>query len=864
MGNAKWPRTIVMVAAAFVLVGHTSRPVLAQDALRGVALIVGESEYQRLPALANPRGDARAVSQMLSRLGFDVTTATDTDRATLEVVFQRFVLDAKDADVALVYYSGHGVEIGGENFLIPIDADVSTPKMAGTSLLSVTDLLAQLQDAAPIAILLLDACRTSPFQSGQLIELPGTTLPQSASPSGLAVVRGPQPVTGARASNKGLGVVVGFAAEPGKPALDGPPGFNSPYATALLKHVAAGNYSFSDVMTLVSEEVYLGTNGQQLPWTNSALRRVLSFGRAPAETEDPDEAMILRGRRDLLLTISSTPPEIRTAVATIAEREQVPLAPMFGLLKAAGIDTDDPEDLNARLQSGAEEIKARLAQLSAITTPDPEICRLLELGRRAQAEGAVGEALAFSLRASARTAELSRTLDSLAADIATRRAENVATFAEAADAAMLAWDFRTAAGQFELAADEAQKAGAATPRTAFYRTRQANALVALGNYKGDNPALAEAIAIYRNMLTQLPRESMPLDWAQTQSNLGIALRTLGERETGTARLREAVAAHRAALEVRTRELDPAKWAASKSNLGIALRTLSSRTGKIAELEEAATAFGRALEVQTREASPTGWASTQSNIGSVLLIMGDRNRDAAALRGALTAYRQALEVLTRDRDPLRWAETQHNIAIALKILAGIEDDRGLLKEAIAAYRLALAERTQTKVPLKWASTMHLLANALRALGDADNDRGRLWRPSPPTGRRWRSGRASVFRSTGRPRRTIWASRCMSWAASTATARAWRRPSPRFSLHSRSERASASRSTGRRPRAISEACLRQLANAKAMSGDWRTQYRSTDRFWRSGRATVTRRNGRQRCFRWPTSTGPSASLGTVLLR
>ena len=104
------------------------------------------------------------------------------------------------------------------------------------------------------------------------------------------------------------------------------------------------------------------------------------------------------------------------------------------------------------------------------------------------------------------------------------------------------------------------------------------------------------------------RERVPLDWAQTQSNLGNALRALGERESGTARLEEAVAAYRAALEERTRERVPLDWAATQNNLGDALRALGERESGTARLEEAVAAYRAALEERTRERVPLDWAA----------------------------------------------------------------------------------------------------------------------------------------------------------------------------------------------------------------------------------------------------------------
>ncbi len=698
---------------------------LAADALRGVALVIGEGDYQQLPRLANPKDDARAIGDLLYRLGFDVMTVSEAGRKKLSRSIDRFIEDAQNADVALVYYSGHGVEVGGEDYLIPVDAEVSSPKTAGTSLLPVTDLLDRLQKAVPVTILLLDACRTNPFTAGQLIELPGATSALPVTAVGLGAVRGPTPIVGGKPGPGGLGTVIGFAAEPGKSALDGPAGANSPYAAALLRHIAAGGYSFADVMTLVTEEVYLKTDGKQLPWTNSALRRVLSFGTPVTEVADADEALIFKGRRDLLLTISSTPEPVRTTVVSIAEAEGVPLATLFGVLKAVGVDTSDPTELGKRLQSGAEEIKKRLEDLSASNHADPEVKRLLELVKRAQDEGALDEALQFSLRASSRTTQLSATLDTLAADIDQRRTENAATYAKAGDVASLAWEFRTATEQYGLAADEIDKGRNPDPAVVFdYRLRQGSALYDLGDHKGDNAALGEAIVVYSKLLTETARKLVPLEWAMTQARLGTALWTLGVRESGPGRLEEAVAAYRLALEEQTRERVPLDWATTQMNLGNALVMLGQRESGTGRLEEAVGAFRLALEEQTRERVPLAWATTQMNLGNALVMLGQREGGTDKLEEGVAAFRLALEEWTRERVPLDWATTQMNLGNALKTLGEREGGTDKLEEALAAYRLALEEQTRERVPLDWAGTQSNLGLALQTLGERESGSGRL--------------------------------------------------------------------------------------------------------------------------------------------
>ena len=119
----------------------------AEDArpLKGVALVVGNSAYEHLPALTNPANDARAVEMLLSALGFETTLSSDRDARRLGRDLDIFLDDAEGADVAVLYYAGHGIEAGGENFLVPVDADLSALDAAGEKLVPISSFIEALQ-----------------------------------------------------------------------------------------------------------------------------------------------------------------------------------------------------------------------------------------------------------------------------------------------------------------------------------------------------------------------------------------------------------------------------------------------------------------------------------------------------------------------------------------------------------------------------------------------------------------------------------------------------------------------------------------------------------------------------------------------
>jgi len=268
-----------------------------QKALRGVALVIGQSEYEHIAPLPNPANDARDIEKLLEDLGFDVTGVSDRSAKKLERDFERFIEDAEGADVALVYYSGHGIEAGGENWLVPVDADLKSVESEGEGLVALSPLLDELKAGVPVTIFLIDACRSNPFPAGAMIKKDGKPVAMSAG--GLGAPRGFAQVESD--ANVSLGTIIGFAAEPGRPALDGVDGGNSPYAAAVLRHLSAlQGQEFGLVMRMVTEEVYLKTRTQQRPWVNESLRTQLFFG-APAIAEEGEDGIITGERRKLLL-----------------------------------------------------------------------------------------------------------------------------------------------------------------------------------------------------------------------------------------------------------------------------------------------------------------------------------------------------------------------------------------------------------------------------------------------------------------------------------------------------------------------------------------------------------------------------------
>lgn len=743
----------------------------AQDKpLAGIALVIGQSKYEHLSALPNPANDAEAVDDLLSDLGFEVDMVRDADRRRLARALERFVEDAADADVAFIYYSGHGIEAGGENFLVPVDADATSLHDAGAKLVPVSAMLAELQTRVQVTIVLLDACRNNPFPAGATITPPGSTDKVPVSTVGLGAPRGAATMKPpGESGNDGIGALLGFAASPGQPALDGEPGGNSPYATALLKHLSAGGFAFSDVMTLVTEEVWMRTEAQQLPWTNSSLRRLLFFGGKVED--DGDELAPVRGeRRKLLLSMATVGDVERRQVAASAKASGVPMDALFAMLGALGADVpEDPDQLKKLLDEQAERVRSLLSEREALTASDPEIARLAKLAADAVAEGALSAALGFHDRAKVRVSELDKTLDQTEASLRERRIESAAVYAASADTRALTYDYLGAAADFARAYDQVERWD---DRLALhYKQAEAKALSDQAFFHADDEAGDKAVAAYESAARLTSAETAPEAWADTRSglamtvwaqgerragtdgieraasilretidapalaglpvkraqlqgDLALVLMTLGERQPGTDTLHRSVEATRAAMAEHTREAAPMEWARLQNHLGSTLFLLGQREQARASLEDAVVSFRAALDIWTPQNAPLDWANAQNNLALTLGELGSRDPDSARLTEAAALLDEIFTVRTREFAPMHWAETHSNRGATLYHIGLRGSDLRPFEEAVRSFRYALEEITEARDPLKWAGIEDNLGLLLSTMAERTGDRAQL--------------------------------------------------------------------------------------------------------------------------------------------
>ncbi|MCP4615782.1 MAG: tetratricopeptide repeat protein [Bradyrhizobium sp.] len=228
---------------------------------RRVALVIGNGAYTHIKALANPSSDARAVAKSLRGIGFAVTEGIDLDRSAMQGMIREFLREAARSQVAIVYYAGHGVQIDGRNWLIPVDAQLRPGSSITDMMTDMDTIMAGLDDQLRTNILILDACRNNPMAP----QIASTGAGRAIEASGLAA-----PSSLGSGSTLGAGTLIAFATAPGKVALDGE-GANSPFSAALSRHISTPGLEVQQMLTRVRAEVVATTKNQQVPWSNSSL-----------------------------------------------------------------------------------------------------------------------------------------------------------------------------------------------------------------------------------------------------------------------------------------------------------------------------------------------------------------------------------------------------------------------------------------------------------------------------------------------------------------------------------------------------------------------------------------------------------------
>lgn len=244
------------IAAFFLLIATTGLAGVAQAEQR-IALVIGIAEYRSVPPLRNTLNDARLVGDTLRELDFDVTPLTNAGLAEMRKAIADFAFKAETADVALVYYAGHGVEVGGRNLLIPADMEARNRSEIANRSVLLDEVLAAVDKARQLRIVILDSCRDDPFAKAGSSEI--VTLDVAAA--GTAGLAKPSPERG---------TLVAFAAEAGAVAADGD-GVNSPFARALAENLKSPDLEIGLMFRRVRDAVLRETANSQEPHTYGSL-----------------------------------------------------------------------------------------------------------------------------------------------------------------------------------------------------------------------------------------------------------------------------------------------------------------------------------------------------------------------------------------------------------------------------------------------------------------------------------------------------------------------------------------------------------------------------------------------------------------
>lgn len=228
--------------------------VVARPQGRRVALVIGNSDYRAVPVLPNPRRDAAAVADALRRTGFQsVTLAQDLTRERMIDTLRRFAIESEGADWSLVYFAGHGIEVGGQNYVIPIDARLATDRDAQYEAVQMEQVMGATEGAKRLRLLLLDACRENPF-ANQMKRVVASR----------SIGRGQTQV------ETDAGMLVVFAAKHGQVAFDGDRE-NSPFASAFVKRLLTPHLEIRKLFDLVRDDVMAATNRRQQPFSYGSV-----------------------------------------------------------------------------------------------------------------------------------------------------------------------------------------------------------------------------------------------------------------------------------------------------------------------------------------------------------------------------------------------------------------------------------------------------------------------------------------------------------------------------------------------------------------------------------------------------------------
>lgn len=705
---------MLRAALALFVVIVLSSAALAE---RRVALVFGADEYRQLRPLANAVNDAREVEDVLRHLGFEVFAEQNRDLRRMRRALDDFVTDAAGADVALVFFAGHGVEIGGYNRLLPVDADASSLERLDTTSLPLDEVRKAVAAVAPIVLIILDACRDDPFGATAAGETRGAAtlvppLVQEMTRPGLGRM--------GRSEN----VLFAFAAAPGETAADGA-GDHSPFTSALAKYLPTDGLEIRSVLTLVQQEVYDLSGGTQLPYVESGLPAMFFAAQTGVIPE----------RERLLLAMADVTPAVRDEVEAVAAAHSMPLAPLYAALVENELSALPAGERAAKLaESAAAFVKVR-EELRGLSASDPQVAALRQEAERQLSLGAVEAALGRLEEAAAADASSRETLR---ANYVQRTLSEAATHFIAGGTARTDLRYqraikdygRAAALYEEFRSEDITDADWLRHYMSYWRIAELNRTV------GDTVA---ATAAYEKMHDiALIRTEIDPDNPARQRDLAASYHWKGAMNLARGDVAGARAAFESARDIGERETaaapyDP-EWlktlAVAHGSVGDAMMRQGDLGAALAAYNASHAAIMR-LSVGDQDDSEAlnTLSVAHQRTGQILVARGD-------LSGAFEAYRLGAEVAERlaTSDPrnMRW---QRGLAVSLSTfgdvrlargdLAGALNDHEASREIIA--RLASLDPENANHQRDLAATHENVGKLRAANGDLDGageDYGRM--------------------------------------------------------------------------------------------------------------------------------------------
>lgn len=330
-------------------------------ASKKVALVVGNANYAEAP-LRNPVNDARAVARQLRAKGFDVLLRENVTKTQFNEAVADFGEKLAEGDTALFFYAGHGMQVQGRNYLVPVDARITSEQRVRLETLDVEAVLDQTTAAkAKVSLMILDACRNNPFERRF-----------RSTGGGLAQINAPE------------GTLIAYATAPGKVAADGD-GSNGLYTQALLKSLAEPGLKVEEVFKQVRIEVARASGGNQIPWEASSLTGDFFF-EPPVEQTAVREALFWDSVKG-----STDPVELNTYLTLYPNGHFAPIA----RARIAAVEA-------ARAQATAQAEAARAQSEAAQRAADEA---------RVQAEAARAQEAQTAARLASETDRANRTID---------------------------------------------------------------------------------------------------------------------------------------------------------------------------------------------------------------------------------------------------------------------------------------------------------------------------------------------------------------------------------------------------------------------------------------------------------------------